>query len=1394
MKRCKRRGLNTRKLVGIFNFILLIVLVGTPLVAIFSTNSDNEIAIKKYDLNDSITIRGSDVAGTDLYAEQISAYVAGSKSIIRQSLFTNDTNIFPHFDTNDPAFFKCNMLMSASNGIVPDMFPYTLSNNIFGTQFAFSYNSFIGFLYYDDILSPKEAQFKASRALDIIKSKFSIDLIMVNSTTANFFPFVGYYPDWEIYFSEITNNLPMDGYWDAFDIDRLSSRSYIDNHHLSSTFLLINSLNFLEQGVNISTDQLNFNFGAMDFSYLQNMDIEDVMDQLTSVVVGADDILGNLSQYLNIEALNQTLSQENIQQISQVMGSFALSNDSNYMTLLVQYEGLDDGITNIGPNQYSFNLLNALGYKRALHPSEKIYIAMAGAFMSELDINILGTNILDFTPKYFNFYDYMLEQIGLILFLADVNFDIQSIKDYSLELLWVNEDGVYRNYVRPVNLNNPQDYVNYLAQYGFQGFPFIPTGILNPIDTFVISYEVGYSESNLLLTKELIGENASYGIYRPFSFNITATNVGNISAWGVPTPIEVDLEALFSGFYGNYLGPLIYDALWTTINSMPEYKGKYTSLEDFLGLDEDPRIFYFDTWGQGINDYYYPDLANASNLFPYSENMLDVIDTMTPWLVSIGADPEALKAAFTNPSSIWNKANWELKPGKKISYISNNISLAVYDSFTPFYSYNFTIKNTPLKLPAMISGTTLSGSGPELALNNDNESWVITSQEQYVDQHEIEVQFLFKNQTSIDLINNTLERVSLVLNFSTPTGLDTLSYEIFNYTIEEFQDISTKLISNVNNTLTFAFTRQNNTLQGLFDPYAPNNYTITFKLKAIDANPFNISINDFDVVFSLRDINAYQILGSRVQYAPANGKAQLEKRSNSFMVSTYDMASITAIANLTRYSTRVGELNTYTLVFKNIGSRPAMNITISLLIPGIIQNKNNFTVKENQLHYVLLELLPGDEKKISCSYYTPNSGAISDALITYDNPVKVTNLNESSLSTLLNDAYFSAPVDYALRFPYLRTIQVRYESSNLAPSIGSTFTLKVYIKNKGPAGVSIPDLNLTMNDYYGDLRRTDSNSLNLTNIIYNTEPSVEISLLKEDWKGYYYPPINFIHSSESRTIQISRSLPIVLGTIDFEIEKSIDQSQVEIGDKIIVTLKITNTGTISIKDVNLMDDISFMQQDFSLQEGKLVNEIDRLDPGETKEFEYTIKAKQQNNMTLNEAYVDYYFLSKQENESNDLDVKIIIPRWIQTLFILIPSVIALGILGVLYQQTHRYKQGKYELQRNEAEIFNLSSIDAVLKIEHTLRESLNMISKKKSPQIKAEVPKKALTIKPKEQPKVLQNKKEEINAENLSKWTENDLKEYCSKNNINLPPKANKTEIIKQILTSTNNKNQTSGV
>ena len=1307
-----------KKIVG---FLIVLIFLFTSLSYSFEINfedyliSENE-KFDNHDFEENYP-ESSDIAGTDLYAEQINAYVAGNKSIIKQSLFTNDTSILSQFDTNDPAFYKCNILLSASNVINPEIFPRVLTENDISAKFALSFNGFAGFLYYDNELDPNDAQLKAERALEIIKRKFQIDLIMLNISEPYFFPFIGHYPDWEIYFREITTNLPMDGYWKALDIDRLTSENYLNNYHVSSTVMFINTLDFFEDDFDISTDQVNFNIDSLDLTFLENLQTEDLIAQFETLIENYDDIL------------NATISEEELEQFIELIGSFTLSNDSHYTSLMIQYEGLGDGIKKVGSNQYTFNLWDALGYiGEPLGPSEKIYIALAGAFLSDIEINILSTDIIDFSPTNLQFNDFLLEQIGLIFYLAGEDFDIQTLKDYSFDLFWFNEEGVKKSYAKPVNLNDPYDIVNILQQLGFKGFPFIPTGILNPIDDFIITYNISYAEHNMRITKELIGNNASYGAYRNFQFNITTENVGNTTVWGVPTPIPFELDDFFLLLtLGNQpLAEQFKNTIWEIVRI--EYPNQYDSLEDFFNFDKDPRIFYFDSLGIGIFDNFFPDFTNFSNLWPYNkdmDNVIDIIITGYPQLIAalaaLGITPNELKDIFTNENSIWNDDNWKIEPEGIISYIYSNFSINFNDTFTPFYISNFTIKETFPELPAIISGASLGESIPEMALETDNESWNIESEERYVDQHEIAILFQFKNNTIIDLVNNTLERVSIIINFTDPSN--NLNFEIFNYSTGEFQDITAYITSQIDNTsLTFSFINYNKSLDWLFDPSAPSDHIVFFKISGIDSDPFNISINDLDIEFYIRDINPYEVLGSKVAFSSSSGNVQFEVQSNSITLSTYDMASIVAISYLTKYNTKEGEINTYTLTFSNIGSNIAENISISLLIPGIMQERNNFTLKNNNLTYYLLELFPNEEITINFSFYTPNSRSISDVLINYDNPEYIEGGNSSKLTASTNEVCISAPVDYEKNYPFVRRIEIDYyvlNQTDYAPEIGDIFNLTVYIENTGP-GFNIPDLNISMGDQFGDLCRIDNNDLIFNNITYDSIISFNITLKKKDWKGYYYPAINYFKSSECRTIQIYSSQSMILGTISFSLNKSVNKVEIDIGDKITVTINVENTGSICIKNVRINDMISYSQSDFLLVEGKLVSLISYIKPGEKISFNYTLKAKKQGIVSLKPALISYYYLLKQEVQSNEVRIKIITSQIKQLYYIIIPSIIVLAIFGIYIWQINKYKLKRHEFRRSEMELFELSSRDSILKIKHTLREGLNIINRQNDSTLRKE--------------------------------------------------------------------------
>jgi len=1290
------------------NFILILIFLSGFIVSPFFQVLNKEPRNSTEYENEGLKI--SDIAGTDLYAEQINALVAGNKSIIKQSLFTNDTSILPHFDTRDPAFYKCNVLLSASNGIVPEIFPGIVSENEINNQFGLSFNGFSGFLYYDENLSVSEVQQRADRALEIIKRKFELDLILLNVSDSYFFPFVGYYPNWEIYLHELIDNVPLDGYWKAFDIQRLISDEYVQNFHLSSTFLLVSSLDLLEKDFLELIDQINFNLDSLDLSYLDTLEVENLFEQFINISVNLETIFGNFSQFFES---NQTSSQEEFGNFSGVFDALALSNESHYTSLMIQYEGLGEGITKMGQSEYSFNLWEALGYKGgSLRPSEKIFIALIGAFMSEININILCTEIIDETPRYFELYDFLLEQVGLLLFYAGVDFDIQTLQDYSFELFWRDEGGIKQSWVNIINLNDDLDFINFLSLIGIEGLSGVPTGIFNPVDDFVITYRVSYSEPNIVITKELLGDNASFGVYNDFAFNITAENVGNETTWGVPTSIPLSLEDIFSIIPGN-LGVDLMNAIWEV--ARVEYPGQYVSLDDFFNFDKDPRIFYFDTTGIGLIDTYYPDLTNIANLLPYNEKMDNVIDNLNPQLIEdLGSPPfwitpDILKDLFTNNESIWNDENWYLEPGETFSYEYSNFSIENFDSFSPFYEFNFTIKETFPELPAVISGISVENTDPTMALENDTESWIIQSEEKYVDVEEIEVQFLFKNETYIDLVNNSLDSVSIIINISDPSN--NIDFEIFNYSIGEFEDITPFLTSSENDTYTYSFIRNNGSLDWLFDPLSRDNHSIVFKIRGIDSDVFNISINDLDVQFSYRDINEYLVLGSRILYASSSGNVHYVKRSNTVSLSTLNMASIIAVAQITNYSSEAGEINTYTLMLKNIGSDDATNINITILIPGILSDRNNFTLENNYLSYYLSGLAPLEEKTINFSFYIPNSGMISSTKIKYNNINFIQNLNSTELTTFSNDVYFSAPIDYDLRFPFVKIVEFFYNSSNLTPTIGEIFNITLNAKNVGTSEFELTGVNISLSDQYGHLEKLGINKITFTNISYNEIKSVNITLKKLEWKGYYYPPINFIENDESRMIQVARSNSIVLGSINLSIIKTVDKNQLEIGDIIVVHISIENTGSICIKDISISDIVSFTQIEFTLIEGSLIQEIEPLTPGQIFNFSYKIQAMSQAIVNLNPASIDYYFLYKSKEYSNAVEVKIIIPKSTQILLVIVPSIISLIIISVFLRQVKKLKVKKYNLQRNELFLFRASARDMILKKDNLLREKLNILSK-----------------------------------------------------------------------------------
>ncbi len=1249
----------------------------------------------------------------DLYAESIGAYVAGNSSLIKHSIFTNDTNILRSFDLSDPAFYKCNIFLSASNNINSPIFPLPLTEREVEQQFKNPINSFVGFLYYDPDVSLNDAQERAERALEIIKMNLEMDLIMVNSSEPNFYPFIGYYPKWHILLGEFTENIPKDGYWKAFDLKRLESHTYRNNNHLSFSFALINSPDLFQEEINFGNDQLNFNTGAAISPFLKGNIIDDIFNQLTNILEENEDLLENLGIYLG---LNETDSIENFDDLTTSFGNFSLSKNSHYSIIEIQYEGLESGIQKIAPNQYEFNLFDALGYTQSsLAPSEKVYSALIGGFLSRLDVNILCTDIIDSSPDNIAFSDYFIDQLALLFSFMDTDFNPYDLQNYSFQLSWRDQGGLKKIYTNLINENDEFDLINFLPILGFTGFPTFPSGLTNPLNNLNVKYELLNSEANIKLDNLLIGKNTSFGAYKNFDFNISAKTVGNISAYGVPISIPLDLDTVLylifriEGGNPDFIDDL-KDAIKSIINS--EYPGEYDDLEDFFNFDEEPRIFQFDTNNDGSNDYYFPDPLNISNLYPYNEKMNEVVDILfiehyslldnIGWEATPRETAKRVEESFTNIYSVWNDDNWELEPDKFISYTHKNYSISDSDTYTRFHAFDFIINNS-LGLPRIIFGEEAESNSPEMALYPDNENWTIISEE-YFDENRIEVQFAAQNTTFIDLINNTLDRVSLTYNFT--ESFTNIEFELFNYTNEEYFDLQPYLTAMTKTSRIFSVTKYNNSINHIFQSPSQGDYTIIFRIKKKDSNQFNISIDNIDIKFLTRDINPVEIQ-SNIKYTSKSGNVKYTCYSNSITLSTDNMSSIVSYSSLSSYTSNQGDIISYFLNLKNIGSDLATNITIKIPIPGIIQSFNNFSLKNNCLFYRLNSLYPGSEIHLNFSFYVPNSELFENHIIKYNNSKFLEKGNSSVLSSHPNNLYSVSPLNYKNRTPYIHIIDIFLNSSKESPSISEIFNISLNIKNIGPQGLIIDKINISSRDKYGDLIRRSNEHLIFYNISYNQIKSITYSINKTEWKGYLYPAINLLDNGDSKTYQIRQSEPLILGSIIISVKKSVNKNELERGEVIIVNVKIKNEGTIIAKNLKLDDIVGYPQDIFTLESGKLIKTIDTLKPGESTYITYILKANTQAMTILTSARLEYDFLYKNIANSNILSIKVIIPKSIQNLNILIPIAIVGGILFIYIWYLRSYKKKVLESERKEIKVLSLTSRESILTSEISLKEYLS---------------------------------------------------------------------------------------
>jgi hypothetical protein len=1225
----------------------------------FSLNSPNfPIITLSGDPNiQADTPETSVVAGSEMYSEQLSAYIVGDTSIIKQGYITNDSNILNGFNYDDPAFHECSILIASSNGIIPEMFPTPFSESAFGSDKFLSYDCFYGFLYYNPA-SGKTIEDRATRALEIIENLFDIQLFMLDTFSEDFFfPFFGFYPDWDDYFNLVISNAPQDGYWGAIDTDRLLTEEYLTQKHISSYILMLDSVDVLTEG-------FDFPQGYEQFE----------IDQITTSFADISEISGVFSSVFDL--LNFTSDAFSMFDTSRL-----LEGNSKYITTIIQYEGKEEGLQRVSENIYDFDLMKALNYnvthRGALGPSKKIYISLTGALLTEIDISIYSSDILSFKPLYNTFSTYILDSIVEAAFLLGQNLDISIISNYSLRTFWRTDDAVNRivtNLYDHATIDNP---LNLITTLSLTGLPVIPTGILEPLKEFQIQFAVNSTEPVLRIQKDYRFYSYDTGNY---DIDITITNEGEIPAWGK----KIEFPVLNQTFLP------IPEVLTTLIEN--EYG---MSAEEYLIPDEPLRFLFVDSLGSGFYDYLYPQVTNLTQLTFYkpefAEEILDPIHD--DYFNSSGvseSERDLYAEIFNQTDSIFNPDNWKLDPGEKITYTISGLSIEPFYNYTSFYDLNFTITEDDLE-PYVAYGETLSPSEPINATTIDGTTWDLIS-EQIGEDNIIQVYFSFENSTPIDLYSYSLDQIGLECVFSSNLNLDMdtqFVLEFYNTSSMQFEVISNAVYSASSSNIEFL------TPSNIIDYIDPdNNYQSIFKLTFTTNSIQILSIEQILLQFYDRDLDLIEESPAVVAYSTFTGYNTYFIDSNPIPAVSDPSPILIAYADLEHYNSTPGMLNKYNLTIQNIGDLEAIDVNVTLKTPGIIKDPGNFTIINGYLIFNI-STIHVDQKiqNLTFQFYTPNSNNLPLADIDYNHPITLLNSTEADFTTHPNDLFLSAPIDYKNYIPFVYTIKFSYASNftdasspgGVAPQEGDIFRLDLVVENT--SNITLSDINVSIPDNVVGLRRLDNESEFFSNIGPNTSKISSTLINKTQWNSLLFPNIDKFLSTQKFLIQIERNCPIILGYINFTIEKTFSDYDGTRKSIISVQINVTNTGNIHVHDLTVIDFAGYPKEGFSLMSGTPDRFISTLMPGEKFIYTYTLRMEKQGLFEITPALIQYDYIEKMNAYSSPFTVKVRNNWFVNALYVLLPTIIGGVVTGLVYWSKKRYDLEAAEFARREELMF-----------------------------------------------------------------------------------------------------------
>ncbi|WP_371803444.1 hypothetical protein [Candidatus Lokiarchaeum ossiferum] len=1314
--------------------ILLMVLCIFPLSSIAITeNIEQIIPVKDSERHQSP--KTSDISGNELFAEQIAVNIAGKESLVRQSYITNDTNIFERVDLSDPAFFRSSFYFSISNGISPVLNPELATTNDLKT-IELSYLSLTGFLYYDNRSTYDLVQTRKTRALDIFQDLFEVDLlfhdVIEDSLRGYFYPFYGATPNWKNYFETTISNTPQDGYWGAFDDNRLLSQNYLDNQHLSSSLLFLKHYSMLENELE----------AIAPYNIPINMDLSAIDTSSSLFNFGLDG--GGSSQGPSNDNIspNELLppEEEEIEEEDEEDDNTIsyLDELDNVVIYSVQYEGNKEGFSEVGENEYKFDLFTALNYKgENLAISSKCFNSMDGISLSLIDIGFISSEIISTQPSYFDFEDYNLQRIESILFLFDDEFDLSSFKNYSFKIQWSTNESLTRLTTTVQNLANDSDPINFLSLLGGIGSNFgIPGSTIAPLDQFVCIYRPIVNEPSLYIEKKIADGNASNVLFddeQP-SIEIFVENRGLDEIWGQKRDIsnlgitnDPTKEITLLDINQNFFELLGYDS--DAIIHTTETLGY--NLTD-LFHNEEPRFFNIDSNNSGTYDITYPQmtniLTNLEMIYPYSPEFAQILEDNPEAFGTVANNPQS----FNSSDSIFNPSNWKIMPGDNFTIPISAATENLEDQFESFNSLNISSIegiSPVISYGSIIDNTYISGTYQE------NDSTTLNLQSQKIgSSYQIQTYFMFQNESSFDInSSNILDGLGIEAYFKNSLNSTTLSLEIYNFnqdTGEEGDEfISIPGIYSVNEPEKINFTISSINYE-LSEFYRENqNYSIILRVTFENSEKFTVDIDYFQLLFQTRINQEIFHDQAIIQYCSELGTQYLSY-SNSFILNTDDRSSLNTLVHMDEYNKKIGEIMTYNISISNVGMTSAKNISLELDLPGKIKEINNIAeVFTNESYYLVATAgnftLIGDKlfiyfdflnagdsyENITFDFIVPNSRILPSATVTWQDEERMENSTIKRVQS--NNQYLSAPVRYfsASDTPHKHALSIEYISNfdQNAPEINDVFEVQFRIKNLEPT--TFLDIEIPLNsNITGFTLLNETDLIWISSLVPSEDRLITLSYRKDNYRGYTLPQLTINSKIETKFMKQSFSNLLHLGVFNASLSKDLNTVNAVHRDIISITVTLINTGNIDMGNFTIDDTRCYSAEGFTLEDGSMIRNYELLKPGDSITFTYHLRTLNKNGIyQINPAELNYCYIYKMTIESPVMTIMVRQSYFESILIIILPIIVGASVIGFTYYKKSQYSREDLELERRESLLFGQSLRDIAWK-KKNLKEFLEELT------------------------------------------------------------------------------------